>query len=133
MTEDDGSSDCLSVIYDGECPFCSRYVSLYRLRSNVKQVRLIDARENRSLVESYRARGYEINDGMLVLWGGAVYHGARAMQVLAQLSSERGTFNTINKWIFGSPKLGEYAYPIFVRLRKIALKLLNKSELKSLS
>ena len=69
---------------------------LYRLRNNLKHVKLIDARESPSLVEHYRARGYEINDGMLVLWRGEVHHGAEAMQLLAQLSDRRGAFNKAN-------------------------------------
>ena len=34
------------IIYDGECPFCSRYVKLMRLEETIGDIRLIDARKN---------------------------------------------------------------------------------------
>jgi predicted DCC family thiol-disulfide oxidoreductase YuxK len=124
------SDEDLSIIYDGECPFCSQFVTFYRIRSNVKQLKLIDARNHPTLIEAYRSRGYEINDGMLVLWNDEVYHGAEAMRLLARLSSNDGAFNKINRWTFGSAKVGTHTYPIFVALRKLALRLLGRSELK---
>ena len=39
------------IVYDGQCPFCSRYVELVRLRQSLGQVRLINAREGGPLVD----------------------------------------------------------------------------------
>jgi predicted DCC family thiol-disulfide oxidoreductase YuxK len=44
----------LTVIYDGECPFCANYVRLYRLRQLVGRVQLVDARGNDPVLQRVR-------------------------------------------------------------------------------
>ena len=39
------------IIYDGQCPFCSRYVRLVRLRDSLGQVELVDARNGGPIVD----------------------------------------------------------------------------------
>ena len=34
-----------SIVYDGDCPFCSRYVKLVRLREALGSVDLVNARD----------------------------------------------------------------------------------------
>src|SRR5437868_1790096 len=45
--------------YDGLCPFCSRYVMLYRIRQLVQQVHLIDARSEHPLVKELSDKGFD--------------------------------------------------------------------------
>ena len=130
MTAAGDGSACLSIIYDGECPFCSAFTALYRLKSNVGCVELLNAREDALLTEEYRARGYDINDGMLVLWAGQVYYGAEAMHLLSSLSGEKGGFNKLNRWAFGRQKVASRVYPVFVCVRKLALALLGRRQLR---
>ncbi len=44
MQELQAQNDGISIIYDGECPFCSSFMSIVRVKKSVGDVRLIDAR-----------------------------------------------------------------------------------------
>lgn len=77
----------MDVIYDGECPFCSRYVTLLKLREKGIDVRLHDAREKTTLEKFPDAKSYDLNEGMLAIWLGDYYHGPDAIHIISALSS----------------------------------------------
>ena len=58
------------IVYDGDCPFCSRYVQMVRLREAVGPVRLVNAREGGPLVEEARRAGFDLDAGMVLKMGG---------------------------------------------------------------
>src|SRR5262245_34491767 len=92
------------VVYDGMCPFCSRYVMLYRIRQLAARVHMIDARSDHHLVQKMKALGLSFEDGMVAKWNGRYYHGAEALHLLALLGSESGMFNRLNRLVFSRPK-----------------------------
>lgn len=114
------------VIYDGMCPFCTRYVMLYRIRQLAEKVHMIDARSNHPVVEEVRARGLSLENGMAVKWNGQIYHGAAALHVLALLGSDSGFFNRLNRLVFSRPRLGRFLYPAMVAGRRLTLRLLGR-------
>jgi predicted DCC family thiol-disulfide oxidoreductase YuxK len=116
----------LSVVYDGECPFCSSYVTLYRIRQQTDHVHLIDARSGHPLVADIRRRGYDLDAGMVVQFEGRLYHGAEAMNLLAILGSRGGLFNWLNRTIFRHPRVSRVLYPWLVRGRLLLLRLLGR-------
>jgi predicted DCC family thiol-disulfide oxidoreductase YuxK len=115
------------VIYDQECPFCSRFVMLYRLRENGQRVHLINARSDHPLVAKVRALRLDLNEGMVVRWRGHFHYGAEAMHLLATLASDRSAFNRINRVVFAHPTSARLLYPWLVRGRKLTLRLLGRS------
>ena len=51
--------DCaIAIVYDGECPFCSRY--LMKLRAAAGGVILVDARNGGPIVEMLIRKRYEL-------------------------------------------------------------------------
>ena len=120
------SADDVWVVYDGECPFCSRYVLLYRLREQGQRVHLIDARSSHPLVDEIRSRNLDLNDGMVVRWRGQDHYGAEAMHLLATLAEDRTLFNRINRAIFSRSRVARALYPALVRGRKLTLRLLGR-------
>jgi len=88
------------VVYDGECPLCSRFVLMYRLREKGQVVHLIDARTEHPLVDEIRARKMDLDDGMVVRWRGEFYYGAAAMHLLATLAGDQTLFNRVNRQLF---------------------------------
>jgi predicted DCC family thiol-disulfide oxidoreductase YuxK len=117
------------VVYDGQCPFCSRYVQLLRLRASVGQVRLIDARGGGPIVEELRRSGVDLDEGMVLKLDGRIYHGHDCIHVLALLSTPSGLFNRINAAAFRSPRTARLLYPVLRAGRNGVLRLLGRSKL----
>lgn len=129
MSRFDPAENDLWVVYDGECPFCSSYVRLYRLREVAGRVHLVDARESHPIVAEVRALGLDLDEGMAVKAAGRFYHGAEAMNFLAILGSGDGLFNRLNRLLFRRPALARALYPWMVRCRLLTLRLLGRQTL----
>ncbi len=114
------------LLYDGECPFCSRYVKLVRLREAVGQVRLIDARTGGVELTAVRAAGLDINKGMVLRLNGELYHGDACINRLALLSTQSGAFNRLNVFLFSVPWVARISYPFMRSTRNGALRLLGR-------
>lgn len=114
------------MVYDGECPFCSRYVLLYRLRERGQRIHLVDARSSDPIVGEIRARNLDLNEGMVVRWRGHDYYGSEAMHLLATLAGDGSLFNRVNRLLFSRPHLARTLYPALVRGRKLILRILGR-------
>ncbi|MCP3460036.1 DCC1-like thiol-disulfide oxidoreductase family protein [Bradyrhizobium sp. CCGUVB23] len=119
-------SDEIWVVYDGECPFCSRYVLLYKLRDRGQRVHLIDARSSHPIVGEIRSRSLDLDEGMVVRWRGRYHHGADAMHLLTILAGDRSIFNQVNRALFSRPQIARALYPVLVGARKLILRLLGR-------
>ena len=120
----------LAVVYDGQCPACSAYVRLLRLREAAGPVQMVDARAGGAWVERARAAGLSLDDGMAMHYGGRWYHGADCVHMLALLGSASGAFNRANAAIFRRPRLARALYPVLRAGRNLLLKLLRRSPLR---
>ncbi len=122
----DALPDGLSIIYDGDCPFCAAFARLYVVRANVGDVALLNAREHPVLVTSLRSRGMEINDGMVVHWLGKLYWGADGMHILSVLGAESGFFSAANRFLFRRARMARLVYPLLAAGRRLVLALLGR-------
>lgn len=118
--------DDVTIVYDGECPFCQQYTRLLRIRESAGTVRLIDARSNDPLIEQIQDRGFDLDHGMIVIIAERFYHGSEAMQVLAMLSSRKGWFNRFNYRVFRSKRLSATLYPALRTGRNVVLRILGR-------
>ncbi len=84
------------IVYDGECPFCSRYVAMLRLRETLGSIALVNARDGGPEVEEARAAGLDLDEGMVLKFDGRLYHGDDCIHRLALLSTPSGAFNRVN-------------------------------------
>ena len=116
----------LSIIYDGECPFCANFVKLYAIRKKVTDVELIDARGQRGLVQELRSQGMDVNEGMVVIWQGHYYFGAAGMHMLSVLGTETGIFGVFNQLLFQNRRVAGLIYPALAAGRRITLSLLRR-------
>lgn len=120
------------LIYDKECPACDYYCQIVRIRESVRQLVLIDARENPEVLEEVTAQGLDIDQGMVLKMDGQLYYGADAIQLLALLSGQSGVFNRFNYWLFSSKKVAAVLYPILRYCRNLLLKILGKTKINNL-
>ena len=119
-----------ALVYDGNCPVCNAYVRFIRLRDSVGDVQLVNAREGGDLVEKVRTANLDLDEGMVLWYGGRFYHGADCINMLAVLSSKSGLFNRINAIIFGRPTLARIFYPVLRFGRNTLLRILGRSRLE---
>lgn len=115
----------IRIVYDGDCPFCSAYARLARLRQR-HDVELVNAREARGLVRRLRRRGMDVDDGMIVLVDGEAHHGDDAAAYLE--SAARGGPGGDGRSAGGGDGGGwiRRVYPLLYRLRGLALRLLGR-------
>ena len=123
---DDASA---ALIYDGECPVCSAYVRFIRFRESVGGIELINARDGGILVDKVISEKFDLNEGMVLWYGGRFYHGADCIHMLAMLSTESGFFNKLNAAIFRRPGLARVLYPVLRLGRNTLLWILGKSRI----
>ncbi len=116
----------LTIVYDGECPFCASYMRLVRLRGTVGQVDLVDARRSHPVIDEIRARNLDLDQGMVVRIDGEYLHGAAAMTALSLLSTRAGLFNRAMRALFRNPRRAAALYPVMVRGRNATLRLLGR-------
>jgi predicted DCC family thiol-disulfide oxidoreductase YuxK len=118
------------IVYDGQCPFCSRYVKLVRLRESLGQVRLVDAREGGPIVEELQRAGVDLDEGMALKLDGRLYHGHDCIHMLALLSTPSSAFNRVNAALFRSPGAARLLYPVLRAGRNAALRLLGRGKMR---
>ncbi|MFT6275487.1 MAG: hypothetical protein ACJAZ0_001584 [Halioglobus sp.] len=104
-------------------------MQLYRLRQGGKELVLINVRNDVATLAEFTAMGLDIDNGMVVQLDDIRYTGAKAMEVLALVSSPSNYFNRINRWVFSKPQLAKLLYPILVACRNLTLLLLGRSKI----
>jgi predicted DCC family thiol-disulfide oxidoreductase YuxK len=120
----------LVLIYDGECPVCNSYARYVKLKKSVGSLVLVNARDGGPYVERVRTAGLDLDEGMVLSYGGRFYHGADCIHMLALLSTSSGLFNRINSAIFRSARLSAVLYPALRCGRNLLLRLLGRKPLR---
>ena len=119
------------LLYDGECPFCSRYAQRIRLQEAIGPVRLIDARENTAEADIVRKAGLEIDEGMVLSINAQLFHGNDCLHRLALLSTPIGLFNRINVRMFRSRWMSRLCYPTLRACRNLTLYVLHRRRISN--
>jgi predicted DCC family thiol-disulfide oxidoreductase YuxK len=116
----------MTVVYDGGCPFCANYVTLMNLRNAVGAVTLVDARNDAPVVKALAARGYDLNEGMAVLFGDKVYYGEDAVTFISSLTNSRNWLGRLVTGLLRTPSRAALFYPIMKLGRRVTLKALGR-------
>jgi len=123
----------LTILYDGECIFCSNYVTLLRLRESEGAIRLIDARSGDPEVAAAKARGIDFDESMVVIQGGKDYRGGDAVYLLSLLSADRShLYPRLVHWLVKTPERARVFYPWLRAGRNLALALRGKRKIGAL-
>ena len=117
------------LFYDSECPFCSRYARYVRLREAVGRLTIMSLREDDPRVHEVVARGFDLDEGMVLKLGDSYYHGDDCIHMLAVLSSRSTLFNRINAQVFRSKRRARLLYPVLRAGRNLTLALLGRRKI----
>ena len=129
-TSERTNSNGTVLVYDGHCPFCSTYVRVARLREAVGPFERVDARSGGPVVVEVVSAGLDLDEGMVLKYGGRLYHGADCLNMLALLSSRSGLFNRLMAFTFAQPDVARLAFPVLLAGRNATLKLLRRKRIK---
>jgi predicted DCC family thiol-disulfide oxidoreductase YuxK len=121
-----GENGTAYLVYDGECPFCSRYVKMVRLRDAAGKVELVDARGGHAMVAWLKSRKVDLDDGMALVRDGNVAHGDACIHQIALMTTPIGAFNRINAALFRTPAVARLLYPVLRCGLNLALRLLGR-------
>jgi predicted DCC family thiol-disulfide oxidoreductase YuxK len=117
----------LTLVYDGDCPLCSAYVTRFRLEAAAGPLRLITARSEPALVVDLARRGYRLDDGLVALVGEQIYQGADALHLLALMGGRSGWLNRLSGRLFRSARLSRAVYPSLVAGWRVLPRMLGRS------
>lgn len=115
-----------NIYFDGECPFCNRYVTLLKFRESIGPVRLIDLRTDAAARERLRAKGFNSDAGMSIETEGRIYHGADAIAMISLLTSPSGILNRLLSAIFLHHWAAMVVYPLLRAGRNTTLFLMRR-------
>jgi predicted DCC family thiol-disulfide oxidoreductase YuxK len=115
------------IIYDGECTFCNAYTKRLKLQQSVGQIELLSARCNDERVQYYAKRGYDLDEGMLVVTENQIYAGPAAMNWLSLHSSGAGIFVVMYRLVFNRRWLANLLYPLLKLGRRAWLVLRGRA------
>ncbi|MEM1086257.1 MAG: DCC1-like thiol-disulfide oxidoreductase family protein [Pseudomonadota bacterium] len=120
--------ETVGILYDGECPFCSTYVKIAKLRSLSDHVDLLDARQHPSLVAQHASEGRDIDRGMIVEIDGVTYFGGEAVWAINALLSPSPFMR-----FFSSKPFIVFLYPALRAIRNLTVRLLGYSMIREKS
>ena len=126
------SDDEWGLVYDWQCPACNLYCHQLCIRESGGQFRLINARDNPEVMKEITARGFDIDQGMILKMNDQFYYGAEAIHKLALIAIPSTVFNRLNIWIFRSRRRAKLLYPVLRACRNFLLKLLRRTKINNL-
>jgi predicted DCC family thiol-disulfide oxidoreductase YuxK len=100
------------LVYDKQCPACDLYCSVVRIRADVGELELVDARAGGPIMDEITAANLDIDKGMVLEVGGRLYYGSDAIHVLSLMSTRAGFFNRLSYWSFRSKTVSGVLYPV---------------------
>jgi len=112
----------LTFVYDGECPFCNHFAELLELKSKIKNIKIIDGREDPVLIRDLFKKGYDLDNGAILLKDEDIFHGAEAINTVCKLIKDPSSkLLGILSATFKSSLRTRFIFPFLVRARRLAL------------
>ena len=127
MTDTNKPTEDITLIYDGQCPVCTAYSC--NVDAGDAQLKRVDARSLDPNVQAAMDAGFDLDEGMVVLHRGQLYHGAEAMHRMALLSPKSGLRNRLNRLLFGNLAIARAVYPGLRAGRNALLRLLGRQKI----
>ena len=115
-------SSKLVFLYDGECPFCNHFSELLELRSDLPGLTIKNARDNLPEMKSLLERGYDLDNGAILLKGDEVLHGAQAINwICSRITKPSDELLKLIAFTFSSKLRTDVIFPLLILTRRILL------------
>ena len=114
----------LTLYYDKQCPFCTKYANLLKLKENF-EITLKDARENLDEI-SVLCKNLDINDGFIVIYKNDCFQGAKALEFLNRAVDKTTILGKLHFFFAYENIFSRFLYKILFILRKFILFILRK-------
>ena len=112
----------LTFIFDGECPFCNHFAELLEIKSHIQNLKIVDGRKDKKLINSLFDKGYDIDKGAILLIGDEILHGAAAINTISKrINKPSNNLLKFLSFIFKSHKRTTLLFPLLIRARRFAL------------
>ena len=112
----------LTFIYDGECPFCNHFAELLEIKSKLNNISIIDGRKNEFLLKELKIKGFDLDNGAILLKEEEILHGSDAINFICkQINNPSDNLLKILTNIFKSSKRTKLFFPILVTARRLIL------------
>ena len=109
-------------IFDGECPFCNKFAELLELKSGLSQLKVKDGRENINELNDFYSKGYDLDNGAILLKNGEIFHGAEAINCICrEIKQPSDQLLILLKNLFVSKTRTNIFFPFLVWARRITL------------
>ena len=117
-------SDKSLFIYDGECPFCNHFAQLLELKSSLNEFEILDGRKNLALLSQLYKKGYDLNNGAILLINEKILHGADAINwICKEIKKPSASLLEVLRIIFNSKKRTNFLFPLLLWGRRLSLTL----------
>lgn len=116
----------VTIVYDRECPFCSDFVSLNRLKKRGYNVTLFNARETDNKLIKNLAKNYDLDYGMIVVLDQKIFYGSSAASFISSSFYKKNIKSLLYYLILVNKKIAKITYPFLVFLRNIYFRLTRK-------
>ena len=111
-----------TFIYDGKCPFCNHFAELLEIKSKITNIKILDGRKNLTLINSLLDKGYDLDNGAILLKDEEIFHGAEAINTICkQINNPSSSQLLLLSKVFKSSKRTKVLFPLLVRARRFAL------------
>lgn len=118
----------IDIFYDGECPFCNNFVQLSKLKES-HQVALHDLRNNVDQVQLFLEKGYDVNEGMVVIIDEEIHYGYESIYIISILSNRDKCIGKIYYFLFSNKIVTKFLYPAMRLGRNVTLFLLGRKKI----
>ena len=112
----------ITFIYDGECPFCNHFAELLELKSGLRDISMLNARENISLMSDLYQQGYDIDKGAILLLGDEILHGGKAINwICSKINEPSDSLLRLLVFTFSSTSRTQLLFPFLIFARRLSL------------
>ena len=111
----------LTLVYDGDCPFCSAFAQRAELKGGLPDLDIRDGRTDHALRADLAKRGYRLANGAMLLEQDRVWHGSAAIAELHRRMQPSDALLQVLQGLFQQDDRARQIYPLLLLARRIAL------------